>query len=73
MNCKYCGSNKVRKIIGKGCAIPAGRILYVCINCGQGQPPQSSASSLLKHAGKWVGDDLEKCIKEIYKERKEGK
>ena len=26
----------------------------------------SSARSLLKHAGKWTGDDLEDCLKEVY-------
>lgn len=34
-------------------------------------PLLSSARSLLKHAGKWVGDDLEKCMKEVYKARGE--
>lgn len=31
----------------------------------------SSARSLVRHAGKWVGDDLEKCLKEIYDARGE--
>jgi hypothetical protein len=34
-------------------------------------PPRSSARSLLKHAGKWVGNDLEKCIKKVYEARGE--
>lgn len=34
-------------------------------------PPQSSARSLLKHAGRWAGDDLEKCIKKVYEARGE--
>jgi hypothetical protein len=33
--------------------------------------PRSSARSLLKHAGKWVGNDLEKCIKKVYEARGE--
>jgi hypothetical protein len=37
----------------------------------QAIPPRSSARSLLKHAGKWVGDDLEKCMKEVYGARGE--
>ena len=28
--------------------------------------PHSSARSLLKYAGKWAGDDLEDCLKEVY-------
>ena len=28
--------------------------------------PRSSARSLLKHAGKWAGNDLEKSMKEVY-------
>ena len=34
-------------------------------------PPRSSARSLLKHAGKWTGNDLEKCMKEVYVSRGE--
>jgi hypothetical protein len=34
-------------------------------------PPRSSARSLLRHAGKWVGADLEKCMKEVYASRGE--
>ena len=34
-------------------------------------PPRSSARSLLKHAGKWAGNDLEKCIKKVYGARGE--
>jgi hypothetical protein len=34
-------------------------------------PPRSSARSLLKHAGRWVGDDLKKCMKEVYGTRGE--
>ena len=37
----------------------------------QAIPPRSSARSLLRHAGKWVGNDLEKCIKKVYKARGE--
>ena len=37
----------------------------------QANPPRSSARSLLKHAGKWVGNDLEKCIKKVYEARGE--
>ena len=37
----------------------------------QAVPPRSSARSLLKHAGKWVGNDLEKCIKKVYEARGE--
>ena len=33
--------------------------------------PRSSALSLLKHAGKWAGDDIEKCIKKVYEARGE--
>ena len=33
--------------------------------------PRSSARSLLKHAGKWAGNDLEKCIKKVYGARGE--
>jgi len=33
--------------------------------------PRSSARSLLKHAGKWAGDDIEKCIKKVYEARGE--
>jgi len=33
--------------------------------------PRSSARSLLKHAGKWAGNDLEKCIKKVYEARGE--
>ena len=29
-------------------------------------PHHSSARSLLKYAGKWAGDDLEDCLKEVY-------
>ncbi|MEK7398750.1 MAG: hypothetical protein AAB116_17595 [Candidatus Poribacteria bacterium] len=29
-------------------------------------PRHSSARSLLKYAGKWAGDDLEDCLKEVY-------
>ena len=32
----------------------------------QAIPPRSSARSLLKHAGKWTGNDLEKCMEEVY-------
>jgi hypothetical protein len=34
-------------------------------------PPRFSARSLLKHVGKWAGNDLEKCLKEIYNARAE--
>jgi hypothetical protein len=37
----------------------------------QAIPPRSSARSLLKHAGRWVGNDLEKCMKEVYETRGE--
>ncbi len=37
----------------------------------QAFPPRSSARSLLRHAGKWVGNDLEKCIKKVYDARGE--
>lgn len=32
-----------------------------------------SASSLLKYAGKWAGDDLEQCLEELYRVRGEAK
>jgi hypothetical protein len=35
-------------------------------------PPEarpSTAASLLKHAGTWVGDDLEECLKDVYANR----
>jgi transcriptional regulator with XRE-family HTH domain len=32
-------------------------------------PRRSSARSLLKHAGKWVGDDLEQCLEIVYATR----
>ena len=32
---------------------------------------RSTARSLLKHAGTWVGDDLEKCLAEVYAVRGE--
>jgi hypothetical protein len=35
----------------------------------QTPPPFSSARSLLKHAGKWVGDDLEERLREVYATR----
>ncbi len=34
-------------------------------------PPRSSARSLLKHAGRWAGDDLDKRMKEVYRSRGE--
>jgi hypothetical protein len=37
----------------------------------QAIPPRSSARSLLKHAGKWAGDDLEKCMEKVYEARGE--
>jgi hypothetical protein len=37
----------------------------------QNIPPRSSARSLLKHAGKWSGNDLEKCMQEVYTSRGE--
>jgi len=37
----------------------------------RGISPRSSARSLLKHAGKWGGNDLEKCMKEVYGARGE--
>lgn len=37
----------------------------------QANPPRSSARSLLRHAGKWIGNDLEKCIKKVYEARGE--
>ena len=37
----------------------------------QNIPPRSSARSLLKHAGKWTGNDLEKCMEEVYASRGE--
>jgi hypothetical protein len=37
----------------------------------QAIPLRSSARSLLKHAGKWTGNDLEKCIKKVYEARGE--
>ncbi len=33
--------------------------------------PRSSARSLLRHAGKWAGNDLGKCIKKVYEARGE--
>ena len=35
-------------------------------NSREDVPPHSSARSLLKYAGKWAGDDLEDCLKEVY-------
>lgn len=32
-------------------------------------PKRSTARSLLKHAGKWAGDDLDKCFKEVFETR----
>lgn len=29
-------------------------------------PKRSTARALLKHAGTWAGDDLEKCLDEVY-------
>jgi hypothetical protein len=29
----------------------------------------STAASLLKYAGTWVGDDLEECLQEVYANR----
>jgi hypothetical protein len=29
----------------------------------------STAASLLRYAGTWVGDDLERCLKEVYENR----
>lgn len=30
---------------------------------------RSTARALLKHAGKWAGNDLEKCFKEVFETR----
>ena len=32
-------------------------------------PRRSSARALLKHAGRWVGDDLEQCLRAVYSAR----
>lgn len=32
---------------------------------------ESTAKNLLKFAGAWKGDDLEKCLREVYKTRGE--
>ena len=32
-------------------------------------PRRSSARALLRHAGKWMGDDLEQCLKAVYSAR----
>ncbi len=32
---------------------------------------ESRANKLLKFAGTWVGEDFEKCLKEVYKTRGE--
>ncbi len=35
-------------------------------------PPEarpSTAASLLKYAGTWVGDDLEECLRDVYANR----
>jgi hypothetical protein len=29
----------------------------------------ASGRSILRHAGKWVGDDLEECLQSVYKTR----
>jgi hypothetical protein len=37
-----------------------------------GIPPESrpsTAASLLKYAGTWVGDDLEECLRDVYVNR----
>jgi hypothetical protein len=34
-------------------------------------PPKSSARALLKFAGTWVGNDLERCLEEMYSTRGE--
>jgi hypothetical protein len=34
-------------------------------------PRRSTARSLLKHAGTWVGDDGQRCLKEVYAARGE--
>ncbi len=31
--------------------------------------PRSTGATLLKHLGTWVGDDLEKCLAEVYAAR----
>lgn len=35
----------------------------------QATPKRSTARALLKHAGKWVGNDLDKCFKEVFDAR----
>jgi len=37
-----------------------------------GVPPRrSTARALLKHAGTWVGDDADRCLREVYAARGE--
>ncbi len=41
-----------------------------------GVPPEerpSTAASLLKYAGTWVGDDLEECLRLVYATRSKAK
>lgn len=33
------------------------------------EPAWSTAGRLLRHAGKWVGDDLEECLDLVYRTR----
>lgn len=35
----------------------------------QSAPKRSTARALLKHAGKWAGNDLDKCFKEVFDAR----
>ena len=35
----------------------------------QAAPKRSTARALLKHAGKWAGNDLDKCFKEVFDSR----
>lgn len=35
--------------------------------------PYSTAGALLKHAGKWAGDDLEECLRAVYENRTQAK
>ena len=51
----------------------AGRRVRVIVlpgnNTAEREQELSTAASLLKHVGKWQGDDLEECLRLVYQTR----
>lgn len=39
----------------------------------EAEPRHSTLGALLKHAGKWSGDDLEECLQDVYDNRTKAK